>query len=422
MKRLSFLFLLVGLFACNKEEVPTVTTTEVTNIEGTAAICGGTITNEGSSTVLSRGVCWSKDTEPTISGNNTVDGAGAGSFISTITGLEGGTKYFVRAFASNYAGTGYGMTMSFTTLGEIPSATSQNPSNITTTKATFNGIVNANHLSTEVYFEYGLTTSYGSIVQASINPVNGSTDIHLSVDISGLIKGISYHYRIVAKNSIGVVYGEDIKFTTYFSSVDDIDGNTYNVVFIGNQVWMADNLRVTKYRNGDIIGTTIPATKDISNELTPKYQWSINGDESTTEVYGRLYTWYAVCDNRNICPVGWHLPDETEWTTLVNYLGGSSVAGGKMKSTGTLTDQSGLWNYPNLGATNQSGFSATPAGIRGNSMDIFVSLGDYAHYFISNQSLSNTSIECISLSYIGQSCIINAVGKENGISVRCVKD
>ena len=86
------------------------------------------------------------------------------------------------------------------------------------------------------------------------------------------------------------------------NTIKDIDGNVYITVTIGTQVWMVENLKTTKYRNGDLIGTTTPATKDITNETTPKYQWAYNGNESNVDIYGRLYTWYAVTDSRNICP------------------------------------------------------------------------------------------------------------------------
>lgn len=88
--------------------------------------------------------------------------------------------------------------------------------------------------------------------------------------------------------------------------VTDIDGNVYHTVTIGTQVWMVENLKVTKYRNGDLIGTTTPATLDISGEAEPKYQWVYDGKESNVSTYGRLYTWYAITDNRNVCPKGWH--------------------------------------------------------------------------------------------------------------------
>ncbi|MFA6581335.1 MAG: fibrobacter succinogenes major paralogous domain-containing protein, partial [Paludibacter sp.] len=103
-------------------------------------------------------------------------------------------------------------------------------------------------------------------------------------------------------------------------TVTDIDGNTYHTVKIGTQTWMVENLKTTKYRNGDIIGTTTPSTKDISSESNPKYQWAFNGDESYVAKYGRLYTWYTINDDRKIAPNGWHVATDAEWIKLENYL------------------------------------------------------------------------------------------------------
>ncbi len=107
-----------------------------------------------------------------------------------------------------------------------------------------------------------------------------------------------------------------------FIACTDGDNINYPVVEIGTQIWMAENLKTTKYSNGDLIGTTTPATLDITGESTPKYQWAYNGNESIVTTYGRLYTWFAVTDSRNVCPVGWHVPTDPEWTVLTDYLGG----------------------------------------------------------------------------------------------------
>ena len=94
-------------------------------------------------------------------------------------------------------------------------------------------------------------------------------------------------------------------------------------------------------------------------KATPKYQWAYDGNESNVATYGRLYTWYAVTDSRNVCPTGWHVPTDAEWTTLTTFLGGENVAGGKLKETGTTH-----WTTPNTGATNETGFTALPSGYR----------------------------------------------------------
>lgn len=144
-----------------------------------------------------------------------------------------------------------------------------------------------------------------------------------------------------------------------FIQCTDVDNNNYPIVQIGTQIWMAENLRTTHYRNFNTISTTDPPSKDISGETYPRYQWAFAGNESNVSTYGRLYTIFAAQDVRGVCPTGWHLPTDDEWTTLINYLGGESVAGGKVKETGT-----NHWSTPNTGASNESGFTAVPAGIR----------------------------------------------------------
>lgn len=121
--------------------------------------------------------------------------------------------------------------------------------------------------------------------------------------------------------------------------VTDIDGNVYSTVTIGTQVWMIENLKTTKYRNGDLIGTTIPATLDIRDENTPKYQWAYAGNESNVSIYGRLYTLYAIEDSRNICPHGWHVPNNTEWELLHATLGAIKIDKMEYRHTSKIEDK-----------------------------------------------------------------------------------
>jgi uncharacterized protein (TIGR02145 family) len=199
------------------------------------------------------------------------------------------------------------------------------------------------------------------------------------------------------------------------STIVDIDGNMYDIIKIGTQFWTKENLKVTKYNNGDLIETTTPATKDIRSESTPKYQWAYDGDENKVTTYGRLYTWYAVTDKRSICPTGWHVPTDAEWTVLGTYLGGDAIAGGKLKETGT-TD----WMQPNTGADNSTGFTALPGGLR-------FSNGDFTDLSIIGTWWSTTeySTEYVwlrdlywSTNYINR---YYGYGKSFGFSIRCLK-
>lgn len=195
--------------------------------------------------------------------------------------------------------------------------------------------------------------------------------------------------------------------------LQDIDGNVYNsTVTIGTQVWMAENLRTTRYSNGDSIGTT---TLDISKESTPIYQWAYDNDESNVAAYGRLYTWYAVADSRNICPEGWHVPTDDDWTTLTNFLGGEEVAGGKLKETGTSH-----WLFESTDVTNTSDFTALPGGYR-NFDGTFAYL-PYRGFWWSSTEHSSPLGYFRTMASIFDFVSRDGTNKQFGFSVRCLKD
>jgi uncharacterized protein (TIGR02145 family) len=198
--------------------------------------------------------------------------------------------------------------------------------------------------------------------------------------------------------------------------ITDADGNVYKTVTIGTQVWMAENLKTTKYLNGDLIETSTPATLDIFAEATPKYQWAYKGNESNVATYGRLYTWYAVTDSRNVCPTGWHVPTDAEWTTLTTSLGGEDVAGGKLKEKGTRR-----WQSPNREATNSSGFTALPSGYRYYS-GTYHNIGSYGYWWSSTEYLGSGA-DYRSLDYYTTNVSSSFFGsKFFGFSVRCLQD
>lgn len=215
-----------------------------------------------------------------------------------------------------------------------------------------------------------------------------------------------------------VTNGKDEKYEDIDISIigitDSRNNETYRVVKIGNQIWMAENLKSTHYSNGDEIadGTGIG---DISEANAPKYWFPYNDDLSNVVAYGRLYTWYAINDSRNVCPSGWHVPTNSEWTELVDHLGGEFIAGGKLKENGTLH-----WVSPNEGATNESGFTALPGGMRGYG-------GPYGNMGYAGNwwSLSeNTTIEAYSwgLSFNNESIYYGGSDKKVGFSIRCLKN
>jgi hypothetical protein len=194
----------------------TLTTADVTEVTSSTATSGGNITADGGGNISDRGVCWSPSVNPTIEDDKTSDGTGTGIFVSNIANLSPNMIYYLRAYATNSAGTSYGNELSFTTLGQAPIAITQPACCIYTTGGNLRGTVNANHILTTVTFEYGTSPSYGSTVTAYQSPVSGSTAVNVNAPISGLLPGTTFHFRIKAENSLGVTYGSDMVFTTRF--------------------------------------------------------------------------------------------------------------------------------------------------------------------------------------------------------------
>lgn len=196
-------------------------------------------------------------------------------------------------------------------------------------------------------------------------------------------------------------------------SVTDIDGNTYTTITIGNQVWMTENLRVTHFRNGDALNFVTDNTQ--WGETTSAACCYYENNSQNGLIYGILYNWYAVSDSRNLAPDGWHVATDADWTTLIAGLGGASVAGGKLKEAGTSH-----WLTPNGGATNESGFTALPGGVRvlGGS---FFELATSALWWTSSEA-SATEAWLRLITYYGSSVERAMNSKGAGIAVRCVKD
>jgi uncharacterized protein (TIGR02145 family) len=214
---------------------------------------------------------------------------------------------------------------------------------------------------------------------------------------------------------------------TMGSGVSDIDGNFYSSVIINGQEWMQKNLAVSKYRNGDPIPTGL---SDATWGSSTSGAYAIyNNDAANNATYGKLYNWYAAADSRGLCPTGWHVPSDAEWTTLINYLDpnmnvGSSYsnsAGGKLKSIGTIENGDGLWFSPNELATNEYGFSGLPGGFCGPTGGFF-SVGYFAYIW------SSTEYNIVGAAYRGLGYANSDLdgyyntNKRSGFSVRCVRD
>ncbi|MGE5457852.1 MAG: FISUMP domain-containing protein, partial [Methanococcaceae archaeon] len=347
-----------------------------------------------------------------------------------LSGLQEETTYHYRLRAENSLGIAYGADKIFTTAGKSPVSVTRAATNVQKNTATLNGSVNANSFSTTITFEWGTTTAYGNTIIAPQSPYAGNIYTNVSAELTGLEMGTEYHFRIIAENEFGTRTSDDLTFTTLIP-VTDIDGNVYDVKNYGTQVWMLENLKTTKYSNGDLIGTTIPANLFISWESGPKFQWAYDGDESYVAIYGRLYTWFAATDNRNICPTGWHVPTDPEWKVLSDYLidhgygyegSGDDIAKSLASTTGWgFSDTPG-----NLGndqaSNNRSGFSALPGGIR--QPDFFELAGLEGLWWTSTTSGYWEEIAWQRRLYPSVSGFDNGgLGtKSVGVSVRCLKD
>lgn len=207
------------------------------------------------------------------------------------------------------------------------------------------------------------------------------------------------------------------------STVTDIDGNIYHTVKIGTQTWLVENLKTTRYNDG----VAIPNITDITqwyeygtgtvngNPNVEKAAWCYNNNiAGNNTIHGKLYNWHAVKTGK-LAPTGWHVPTKIEWETLINYLGGSSVAGGKMKTTT-------LWNSPNIGASNSSGFSADPCGYRDNHGN-FGGIGYFSGWWSSTQSTNNTNWAWnYYLENISSNVITDEGSKTPGLAIRCIKN
>jgi uncharacterized protein (TIGR02145 family) len=358
-------------------------------------------------------VCWSTTINPTVAlTTKTVNGTGAGSFTSSITGLTPNTLYHVRAYATNSVGTSYGSDLTFTTLSiVIPTVTTTAISSITTNTATSGGNITSDGGATITARGTCWSTTTNPTVSLTTKTVDGTGTGAFTSSITGLNANTTYYLRAYATNSVGTAYGTQQTFTILPS------------VTIGTQIWTNQNLSVARYRNGDIIPQVTDPTQ-WENLTTGAWCWYNNDSATYSATYGRLYNWYAVNDARGLAPQGYHIPSDAEWNKLVKYLDHgadttcqgctqSTIAGGAMKSTTG-------WNAPNTGATNSSGFAGLPGGYR--SLDgTFSNVG--SNGYLGSSTEYNTAYTWDrNLNYNDSNVDRNYVTKSLGLSVRCVKD
>jgi len=383
--------------------VPKVTTSAVTSITDSSAVSGGVVTSSGGLTVTARGVCWNTSGNPTIADDKTSNGTGIGTFTSLMQNLLPNTTYYIRAYATNSKGTGYGSQRSFKTSAAIPEVSTAAITGITDNAAVGGGSVISDGGLTVTARGVCWSTTPGPTVSDS-KTLNGTGTGSFISYLEGLDDVTTYYVRAYATNSTGTGYGEEWSFTTTYisGSLTDVrDGQIYTTVKIDNDWWMAENM-------------------NFADSGSVYYD-----DDSVTHAgtYGRLYTWEAMMNGdtssvlvpsgvQGVCPAGWHIPSEAEWTALISYLGGTGVAGNAMKEAGTTH-----WTQTTASVTNSSGFTALPAGIVSNTM-ASTNIKHFA-YFWSATEVNATKAKLWILVNNAGTVTADEISKDNHISVRC---
>jgi uncharacterized protein (TIGR02145 family) len=336
----------------NEETLATVQTLAISDVTTVSAVVTGVITSNGNSEITSKGFCWSVSAEPTINNSLAIVDGNDEEFQGSIK-LDPNKTYYVRAFATNLVGVAYGKVL------EINSGSSPviEPISVVVTdkSALIKVKINNNNSATTVTVEYGTDYNYGKTI--NVNTVINEPAI-ISVDIFELNYDSKYFYRIKAENSNGVKVYASGSFTTTLPVMTDVDGNVYKSVQIGDQIWIAENLKVTHYNDG----TPIPHIMGKEMEKTFKGAYCCYNDSpDTAKVYGLLYNWYAI---EKLAPKGWHVPTEAEWRKLSNFVNVNYETGygNQLKEAGE-----NHWKTPNYG-NNSTGFTALPGGSVGYNM------------------------------------------------------
>lgn len=315
-------------------------------------------------------------------------------------------------------------------LPEFPAVTTSGISVITPVTAETGGLIISSGDSYVTLRGVCWDTSSGPTIYGS-RTNDGSGPGAFTSRLTGLNPETTYYVRAYARNAEGTAYGEEISFTTDnfdYETVTDIEGNSYKTIRIGNQNWMAENLKVTKYNDGSSI-QNVTNYQEWSALETGAFCWYENNVNKFKKYYGALYNNHAVITNR-LCPDGWHVPSDDDFSELALNLGGTEIAGGKLKATGNS-----LWIHQNLGATNESGFNALPAGMRYVAPDPEIAewigfdwLGEgYSAYWWAtpadfNDSLVYWVLQGAMESFYPVHNEYQTETEESGLSVRCIQD
>lgn len=359
-------FLLITVFlitanSCIKDPtLPVLSTDPATEISINSAYISGEITDDGGAQITARGFCWGTEADPTVDDELVPAGTGTGKFNATLENLEPNTHYNVRAFAENNVGISYGNNVEFVTNMAPPAVTTAAISDIAAVSATCGGTV--------TYDGGAPITARG--VCWSTEPQPDINDPHTTEvggkgtfisSLSNLSPANVYYVRAYVRNQSWTVYGDQITFRT---KLTDAEGNLYNTILIGTNLWMAENLRATRLNDN----TSIPELTDNAAWIgtsAPAYCWYDN-NPSFKGTYGALYNWYSV-NTGKLCPAGWHVPTDQEFSALEVTLGmgadQSEIWGWRGTDHGLKMKNTTGWDN-NGNGSNSSGFSTLPGGYR----------------------------------------------------------
>lgn len=407
---ISLVILNTGCEEKDEEHAPVIITLPATGITNISAFSGAEIKEKGKYEIIRQGICWSTKPNPTITDNRIKDETDEATFSLAITGLAPKTSYYVRAYAINYIGTWYGNEIEFQTTGEKPVLMTSPILNKTYQSVVCGGMITSS--GQDEILSRGVCWSKKPEPTLTNNKTSdGRGTGSFTSTVTNLEVNTSYYIRSYAINHADTTYGDVKTFTLWLNVEDepltDVDGNTYPTIRIGDQIWMTENLKVTKMQNGTPLKSLNPAS-DWADKSSAGYY--IMGGRAS---FGYMYNGYALSEE--ICPAGWHLPTDTEWRKLVDYLGGFSVAGGKLKES---SDK--YWITPNLG-DNSSGFTAYPAGYVGSDGALHDFMQDAS--FMSARTDEPGSFTLFTIENFSNGVYINTTSsKVTGGSVRLVKN
>lgn len=405
------------LNSCVKDPtIPVLKTKPETDVTINSVTLGGEIINEGGLPVTVRGICWGTAVNPSFEGLHTTNGEGPGVFSTTITDLDPNTLYHARAYAENSVGIAYGNEIVFTTGIAQPEVTTTGITDITQNKARSGGKITYDGGATIIAKGVCWSTSPEPDISDSFTS-NGTDTSRYQSQMTGLMPLTKYYVRAYAKNNAWTVYGEEMIFNTKLA---DVEGNLYSTVMIGTQVWMAENLKTTKFNDNTLIPNVTDNTA-WANLATPGYCWLAN-DINYKASFGALYNWYTISTGK-LCPTGWHVPTDDEFKTLELFLGMTqdqvdlwdwrgTDQGTQMKST-TSWDEGG-------NGTNNSGFSALGGGYRYGKTGTFSGIGIITYWWSSENSTDYAWYRRLDATNSG--IFRNATSKRGGKYVRCLKD